>query len=123
MRRLVLLLLLLPLVGAALTVSAGAQQATITAADYARADKFLAPALTPLVIGGSVAATWLPDDRFWYRNTTADGIEFVIIDPVKKTRGRAFDHAKLAAALGTVTGQRVDANHLPIDAMELKPDG
>ena len=44
------------------------QSSPVTAADYARAERFLAPAVTPLVVGGNVAATWLPDDRFWYRN-------------------------------------------------------
>ena len=33
-----------------------------TAADYARAESFLAPAVVGLVVGGSVAANWIPDD-------------------------------------------------------------
>lgn len=45
----------------------------LTAADYARAERFLAPALTGMVVGGSVTANWLPDERFWYRTQTADG--------------------------------------------------
>jgi hypothetical protein len=57
-----------------------AAQAPVTAADYARAEKFLAPAVTPLVVGGTVAATWLPDERFTYRNTTADG-RVQLVDP------------------------------------------
>src|SRR4029079_11068504 len=47
--------------------------ATVTAADYARAEKFLARAVNPLVVGGSVAANWMEDDRFWDRTTAADG--------------------------------------------------
>ena len=73
----------------------------LTAADYARAEKFLAATVNPLVVGGSVNAAWLPDDRFTYRNTTADGSEFILVNPVKKTRVPAFDHAKLAATLST----------------------
>ena len=34
---------------------------TVTAADYARAEKFLAAAVNPLVLGSTVNATWLPD--------------------------------------------------------------
>ena len=45
-----------------------------TAADYARAESFLAPAVAGLVVGGSVAANWIPDDRFWYRAVLADGL-------------------------------------------------
>ena len=52
----------------------GTQAATaITAADYARAEKFLAPATTPLVFGLTVQPTWLPDGKFWYRATSATG--------------------------------------------------
>ena len=46
---------------------------SVTADDYARAEKFLAPATTPLVVGGAVTANWLPDDRLWYRNATTNG--------------------------------------------------
>jgi dipeptidyl aminopeptidase/acylaminoacyl peptidase len=96
---------------------------SVTAADYARAEKFLAQNLTGLVIGGSVTANWLPDERFWYRNVLADGAEFLVVDPVKKTRGRAFDHAKIAAALATAGAGSFDALHLPFDAIDLSADG
>ncbi|MEP7116233.1 MAG: DPP IV N-terminal domain-containing protein [Acidobacteriota bacterium] len=95
----------------------------LTAADYARAERFLAAATGPLVIGGTVAATWLPDDRFTYRSTTADGVEFMLVDPVKKTRGRAFDHERLATALAAASGTPVDAKKLPFMSIELAADG
>ena len=38
-----------------------------------------------LVTGGSVAATWLPDGRMWYR-TGAGNADFILIDPAKKSR-------------------------------------
>lgn len=67
--------------------SASAQTAPrVTAADYDRASAQLAPSLTGLVVGGTVAATWLPDDRFWYRTTSAGAAQVVLIDPAKKTR-------------------------------------
>ena len=62
------------------------QSRIFTPDDYARAEKFLAPNVTRLVVGGDVTATWLPDDRFWYRSTTVAGVEYVIIDPAKRTR-------------------------------------
>ena len=34
-----------------------------TAEDYARAETFLAPAISALVVGGSVSPTWLPDPK------------------------------------------------------------
>ena len=102
---------------------AGYAPPTVTAADYARAEKLLGPTVTPLVVGGSVAATWLPDDRFWYRNTTADGSEFVLVDTAKRTRGPAFDHVKLAAALSAAAGATYTAAQLPFQAIDLSPDG
>ena len=65
----------------------GAQQATrsVTTADYDKAVRLLAPAVGSLVTGGSVAATWLPDGRMWYR-TGAGNADFILIDPAKKSR-------------------------------------
>ncbi len=60
----------------------------VTADDYKRAERFLAAGVNPLVFGGTVNATWLADGRFTYRSTTADGSEFLIVDPAKKTRER-----------------------------------
>ena len=76
---------------ATLTLAAplAAQQArTFTPADYERARQFLAPAQTGLVVGDTVNATWAPDGRFWYRNTTLAGTEVVVIDPATKSRKR-----------------------------------
>src|SRR5215831_15768292 len=53
----------------------------VTDADYDRAARFLAQNMAGLVVGGSVAPTWLPDGRFWYRNATLSGSEIVVIDP------------------------------------------
>ncbi len=98
------------------------QPPPVTAADYARAERFLAPAVTPLVIGGSVTATWLTDDRFWYRNVLASGAEFIVVDPVKKTRTRAFDHERVAAALAAASSTSVDGANLPFQSIDLSPD-
>lgn len=51
------------LVGLGAAAGASAQQrASLSAADYDRAVRFLAPSLTGLVVRGSVAANWLPGD-------------------------------------------------------------
>jgi dipeptidyl-peptidase-4 len=94
----------------------------LTADDYARAEKFMGYYTTPLVFRSGVRPNWLPDERFWYRITTPDGAEFVLIDPSKGTRAAAFDHAKLAAGLSTAAGASYDANHLPFMQFEYSPD-
>ena len=57
-----------------------------TPSDYDRASAQLAPSLAGMVVGGVVAANWLPNDRFWYRATTAGGTQIVLVDPARKTR-------------------------------------
>jgi len=126
-RAVVAILAVLPVLVSARPVSAqeraGNAPAAVTEADYARAEKFLAPAVNPLVVGGSVAAAWLPDDRFTYRSTTADGVQFLLVDPVKRTRVPAFDHARVAAALGAAAGATFDPKAFPFQSIELSADG
>src|SRR5262245_13556226 len=49
-----------------------------TAADYDRAVKMLAPALTNTVVNASISANWLPDGRMWYRGG-ATNTDFVLV--------------------------------------------
>ena len=63
-----------------------AQQAPrVTTTDYDRASAQLAPSLTDLIVGGSVQANWLPDDRLWYRTAGANA-QTILVNPVAKTR-------------------------------------
>ena len=67
-------------------IPAAAQQRVFTAADYARAEKFMGYNATPLVLHSGGRVTWLADDRFWYRTTTAAGTEFVLVDAARGTK-------------------------------------
>ncbi|MGE3344587.1 MAG: DPP IV N-terminal domain-containing protein [Vicinamibacterales bacterium] len=69
-----------------LAVSVSAQQPRLTAEDYARAEKFLAPNVTPLVTGVASGFTWQDDGQLRYRVTTPDGPRQVIVDPAQGTR-------------------------------------
>jgi dipeptidyl-peptidase-4 len=101
---------------------AAQQPRSLTVEDYAHAEKFLGPTVNPLVVGGSVSANWLADESFWYRSSTMAGAEFIIVDPAKRMRAAAFDHAKLAAALSAAAGEKYDANQLPFQSIELSAD-
>ncbi len=94
----------------------------LTADDYARAEKFLAYNVNPLVYGASVRPAWTAGDRFWYRNTIPQGAEFVLVDPAKRTRARAFDHERLAAALSRAADTTYDAFHLPFTQFDFSAD-
>jgi len=103
-------------------LDAAAQSPTaLTAADYARAEKFMGYNTEPLVYH-AVHPAWTTDERLWYRDTDADGTRFVLFDPVKLTKEPAFDHARLAAALSAAAGKKYEANKLPFNAIELSAD-
>lgn len=94
----------------------------LSAADYARAEKFMSYNTAPLVLHGSVRPTWLAGDRFWYRNTTAEGSEIVLVDPGRGTRGPAFDHAAVARALSQAAGTSHEASRLLFERFEFSGD-
>jgi len=97
---------------------------SLTAADYAQAEKFMSYNVASLVLRGAMRPAWLSGDRFWYRNAIEkEGSEFILVDPRRKTRGPAFDHAKVAAALSTATGKTYDATHLPFMTFDFSADG
>jgi dipeptidyl-peptidase-4 len=73
---------------AVIATEVNAQQApVVTAANYARAERFLRDSVLPLVSGmGVVQPIWLSGDRFGYRTATRAGRQFVLVDPSKGTR-------------------------------------
>ena len=98
-------------------------QSALTAADYARAEKWMGYNTSPLVFRAGVRPVWQGDGRFWYRVTTAEGTEFVMVESASGTKTPAFDHAKLAEALSAAAGSKFDAHHLPFTDFELSADG
>jgi dipeptidyl aminopeptidase/acylaminoacyl peptidase len=90
----------------------GQESRKLTADDYARAEKFLGTTTVPLVTGLGFRPTFLPDGRLWYRTTAVNGSAFIIVDPAKRARESLFDQTRLAAALATASGGRVEASRL-----------
>ncbi|UOG73611.1 S9 family peptidase [Hymenobacter tibetensis] len=106
-----------------ISVATLAQQLpALTTQDYARAERFMGYNTQPLVDGSAGQPHWLANDRFWYRVLTAQGAEFVLVDPARKTRTAAFNHAKLAAALSTASGKTYQASRLPFRDLAFSPD-
>jgi dipeptidyl-peptidase-4 len=95
----------------------------LTADDYSRAEKLLGYNVNPLVLNAGVRPNWLPDGRFWYRTTREGGPEFVLVDPLQRTKAPAFDHEKLTTALSAAAGRTYERSRLPILAIELSADG
>jgi len=115
------LLLAMPLLALATTVNAQ-QGPQLTAKDYEHAEKFLNYNTTPFIDHENVNAVWFDGDKFWYRVLTAKGSEFILVDPVKKTRAAAFDQQKLAASLSKATGKQYAADMLPFNSISFSAD-
>ncbi|HEX6627714.1 MAG TPA: DPP IV N-terminal domain-containing protein [Gemmatimonadaceae bacterium] len=65
--------------------SADAQQ-RVTAADYARAERFLMDSVLPYVSGIGVQPVWLSGNRVAYRNPTRGAPGIILVDPTRGTR-------------------------------------
>ena len=108
----------------ALALSANAQQSgQVTATDYQHAESFLSFNTEPLIDRAGIKLNWLPGNKLWYRVNTAQGSEFILVDPVKKTRSTAFDALKLANALSAAGGQTYNASKLPFQSINYSADG
>jgi dipeptidyl aminopeptidase/acylaminoacyl peptidase len=106
-----------------LSTASFAQTRALTADDYARAEKFMGYNTNPLVLHSGVRATWLPDDRFWYRVATEKGNEFILVDPARGARTAAFDQAKVAGALSSAAGTTYEPYRLPFTTFTFEDNG
>jgi dipeptidyl-peptidase-4 len=71
-------------------------QQSITAADYARAEKSLGVYTFTLVENNNVNATWINDHSFWY-NTKENG--YILVDAAKGTKTPVSDISKLTSTV------------------------
>jgi dipeptidyl-peptidase 4 len=84
------------------------------APNYDLAAQWTSQKVAKMVFDTTVTPRWLEhSDRFWYSYQTRNGRRFFIVDPVKKSKGTLFDHARMAATLTSITRIPYDAQHLP----------
>ncbi|MGI8546634.1 MAG: DPP IV N-terminal domain-containing protein [Gemmatimonadaceae bacterium] len=105
------------------TVPVARAQRALTTADYDRAARMLSFNVNPLVVGGTVIATWLPDERFYYKNTTATGSEWLLVDPAKRSRVALFNASAVAQALTRAGAGVIDPHNIPVQHAQLSSDG
>ena len=91
--------------------------------DYERARKFLPGNLRHLIYVAEVSPHWVDKtDRFWYRKTSPNGSEFILVDAEKNTVQPAFDQERLAATLARMTRREVSPRDLPFEGIDFTPD-
>jgi dipeptidyl aminopeptidase/acylaminoacyl peptidase len=98
------------------------RDAAMTAADYARAEKFMTWNTTPLVHRSGVRPTWIDGDRFWYRVTTAAGGEAVLVDAASGTKQPCTLPA-CAVSAATGRGGRGGGGAAAVSTTVASPDG
>ena len=90
---------------------------------YARAEQMLPWSTARLVFGDSVTPRWYRDgNRFWFRNTTRNGADFLVVDPAAGSARPLFDNARLAAAITIATDTSYDPNKLPFRTFKFAQD-
>jgi len=87
--------------------------AQVTSTDYARAEQLLPWNVQELLVDDAVRPRWMGGDRFWYRNRSPHGWEFLVVEMATGARRPAFDHARLASVLSTAADTTYDAAKLP----------
>ncbi|MCY7354187.1 MAG: S9 family peptidase [Lysobacter sp.] len=106
-----------------LSTAATAQTRALTADDYARAERFIGYNTSPLVDHGAANVTWLNDSQLTWVDHDANGDRVMRFDAATGKSEVAFDHARLATALGKATGKPVKASKLPVTGYTLADDG
>lgn len=119
-----IVLLLFPLCAkAADGVGEGEKRTPVTKANYELAERFSAKKIGKLLFSTEVKPYWFKNsDKFWYSFKTTKGIEYYIVDPQLGTKRKIWDMAKLAAQITEIVKDPFDAQHLPIQRLELKDD-
>ncbi len=108
------------LIALAVCSLAYAQQTPVTKANYDLAERFSAKKVGQMVFSTDVRPNWFKNsDKFWYSYKTTNGTEYYIVDPVAGTKRKAWDMGKLAAQISSITKDPFDAQHLPIEKLEL----
>ena len=99
--------------------------AQLTAADYARAERFLSWNKDEYIADGEVRPRWIEgQDRFWYRRMIGAGAaQFIVVDAATGARAPAFDHDRLAVSLSKVLGKAIDAGAFPFRSFRFAAQG
>ena len=94
-------------------------QAVVSETRYAQAEQLLSWHANDLVYGDAVAPAWMAGgQRFWYRNKTSTGPEFIVVDPSRRSRGHLFDRDRLASALSLAADTSFVGHKLPFQTFD-----
>ena len=117
-------LIMTPLLLLSAAASLQAQPQRSMTERYSRAEQMLPWNTTRIVFGDQVQPQWYKDGtRFWFRNKTKNGADFLHVDPATGTLRPLFDNARLAAAITAAADTSYDPNKLPFQTFKFLKDG
>ncbi len=94
--------------------SAGISWSQISPDLYKKADD-LSRLTSDKVYYSNIRPVWIgTTGMFLYENFTPEGKEYIIVNPLNKTKRQAFDQKRFAAAFEAATGQKAEVGKLPI---------
>ena len=116
------------LLGLSATASAAGPEApAATPADanpYALAERFTADKLSNMLFSTTVDPHWFKSgEKFWYSYKTGDGTRWYVVDPAARSKRPLWDHDKMAAELTAIVRDPFIGSNLPIQNLDVEPDG
>lgn len=90
----------------------------------ALAQRFSGGKLKNMLFSTTVNPHWFQSgNKFWYSYKTSDGNKWYIVNPAQGTKTPLFDNNKMASQLTMIVKDPLNAADLPIEELEVQPDG
>ena len=97
-----------------------ATPAAMSPSVYARAEAVLPQHVDELIYGLSVRPQWIGDGaEFWFERRTAEGRDYVLVDPTSGRTRPLFDHDALTTALAAASGKPLARKDLQLKGLKL----
>ena len=94
-----------------------------TKPNYELAERFSPTKVRRAVPQTEVRPNWFKNSsKFWYSWKTIDGINYYIVDPATGKQSELWSMAELAEKVTLATNYPFDAQHTPVENIELKDD-
>ena len=100
-----------------------AEQPEAVKPNYTLAEQFSPTKIRRLVPQTVITPNWFKgESKFWYKWQTRDAINYYVVDAASGRQTELWSMAELAEKLTLDTKYPFDAQHVPVDNMELKDD-
>ena len=96
---------------------------SISVEDYERAQQFLAVNTNPQIHNNVLAQYWQENDQLIYKRSTAEGLDYILVDPGTVEKSPLVDVSRLAAALANNSDEEIDENNLDLSRLHLSAAG